>query len=73
MRVSVRRYVEWRINICPDYYEAIRYDQGDVILIGRSTSNRDVERCIETDRIRVLGSDPHAFEVRAMEYHCRCE
>lgn len=67
----MKRYIEWRINICPDDYEAIRYDQGQVKVIGRSTSHHDAERFIAADRMRVLHNDPNAFEVRAMEYHCK--
>lgn len=72
---GVRRYVEWYVNIYPNYYEAIRYENGQVHLLGRSpiydrSSYEDIRMTVESNRIMVR-HDPMAIEVKPVEFRVR--
>jgi hypothetical protein len=67
--VGVRR-VEWHINEfdCGRWYEVIRREIHGPNLIGGSTSRQEAWHIAESDRARVLLSDPAAIEVQPLEY-----
>jgi hypothetical protein len=65
-----RRYCSWAINSLESDYEVIRYENGEVILVGRYATRHAAWAAAHDNRELVL-ADPMAMESHAIEYRTR--